>query len=198
MTGHEKGAAGARILPWVRRALCILALLPGLAACAPEVRVKSSFDPNASFARYGTFAMLVENKAVQTAPDVDPFLMQRLRQLTYQSLVARGLRAVPLRDAALLVAVQSAVRSRTEVYPRSSSYGYYGPAWTYPGWGYDVYAYDEGLVVIDLIDPQTKAVVWRGTGARQVTGPVSDAELARVVGEILDQYPPGAREDDGE
>jgi hypothetical protein len=164
-------------------------------ACGPDIRVKSSFDPHAELDRYGTFAMLLPNKAVRTGPDVDPFVMQRLRQMTFASLKARGLQSVERAQAQLLVGVQAAVRGRVDVYPRASGYGYYyGPAWGYPYGGYDVHEYDEAVIVIDLVDAKTRSVVWRGTGVRTVSGSTSDEEMRAVIDEVLNQYPPGAQE----
>ncbi len=181
------GALGWRLLT---RAL-LVAMLWTVVGCGPDVRVKSSFDPNAELERYHTFAMLLPNKAVRTGPEVDPFAMQRLRQLTYTSLRARGFRAVPRAEAQLLVGVQAAVRGRVDVSPRPFSYGrYYGPAWGYPYGGYDVREYDEAIVVIDLVDAETNSVVWRGTGTRTVSGRSTDEQLRVVVDEILAQYPP--------
>jgi hypothetical protein len=161
-------------------------------ACGPDIRVKSSFDPNAELDRYGTFAMLLPNRAVRTGPDVDPFVMQRLRQMTFASLKARGLEPVERAQAQLLVGVQAAVRGRVDVYPRAYGYGYYyGPAWGYPYGGYDVHEYDEVVVVIDLVDAKTRSVVWRGTGVRTVSGSTSDQDMRAVVDEVMNQYPPG-------
>ncbi len=172
--------------------------LAGVTSCGPDIRVKSSYDPRGDFAHYDTFAMLQPNKAVQTGPYVDPFLSQRLRQLTFESLTSRGFRQVPRKEAELWVGVQSATRGRVDVYPRTYGYGYYGPGWAYPTWGYDVHEYDEGIIVIDLIDPRTKAVVWRGTGVRTVSGQTTNEEMRAVIDEILNQYPPGSGQEDGE
>lgn len=181
---------------WFARALATPLALSCALACGPDIRVKSSFDPRAELERYGTFAMLLPNKAVRTGPDVDPFVMQRLRQMTFASLKARGLQSVERAQAQLLVGVQAAVRGRVDVFPRTYGYGYYyGPAWGYPYGGYDVHEYDEAVVVIDLIDAKTRSVVWRGTGVRTVSGSTSDEQMRAVIDEILSQYPPGAEEE---
>jgi hypothetical protein len=181
------------------RALAVSLVLAGAVACGPDIRVKSSFDPRAELDRYATFAMLLPNKAVRTGPDVDPFVMQRLRQMTFVSLKSRGLTPVDRAQAQLLVGVQAAVRGRVDVYPRAHGYGYYyGSAWGYPYGGYEVHEYDEAIVVIDLIDAKTRAVVWRGTGVRTVSGSTSDEAMRAVVDEVLNQYPPGSEEARGD
>jgi Domain of unknown function (DUF4136) len=91
---------------------------------------------------------------------------------------------------------------------------YSSPGWGYPGWGFGwgwgyrpYYAfggpfsyygdvtfaesghYKEGTVIIDLIDPQTRRIVWRGFGVGEVHhNPQKDVEdLPKVVTGILDQ-----------
>src|SRR5690606_19580491 len=105
-------------------------------------------------------------------------------------MLARGFREAAPEAAELRVGVMAVVRGRVVVYPSSFGYGY---RWGSPWGGYDVRQYDGGTIVIDLIDTQRQAVVWRGHGTRAVTGGASEEDLREVVLEILDEYPPGAR-----
>ena len=169
------------------RLLSYALLLFVVTACGSNVYVRSSFDPAAEFGRYRTFAMLLPNKPVQTKDvQADPFVLQRLRQVTYSRLVARGFRPVAREEADLLVHVLEGVQQRLEVY----STGYYGYGFRGPAFGYSVNRYEEGTVVIDLIDRSENAVVWRGSGARRVGVERNNEELQEVVDEILARYPP--------
>lgn len=159
-----------------------------LSSCGPNVHVHSSYDERADFERYGTFAMLEPDRAVPTDPDVDPFFMQRLRRMVRDEMVYRGFREAPPEQADLRVGVMAVVRGRVVVYPSSFGYGY---RWGSPWGGYDVREYDEGTIVVDLIDRRRRAVVWRGTGTRVVTSRTSEEDLREVVLDILDEYPPG-------
>jgi len=132
--------------------------------------------------------MLEPDRALPTDPDVDPFLMQRLRRMVRETMLARGFREAAPEAAELRVGVMAVVRGRIVVYPSSFGYGY---RWGSPWRGYDVREYDEGTIVIDLIDARQRAVVWRGTGTRVVTSRTSEEDLREVVWEILDEYPPG-------
>jgi hypothetical protein len=61
-------------------------------------------------------------------------------------------------------------------------------------WSNQVVRVDEGIVVIDLIDRESKSVVWRGTGVRETGRDFSEEELQDLVTSILAQYPPGSAE----
>ena len=93
-----------------------LSLGLGVAACGSPVHVKAAYDKKADFDGYRTFAMLLPNQPVSSGIDVDPFTMQRLRQLTYAELEARGMKAVPLEEAELIVSVLAASKEKVDVY----------------------------------------------------------------------------------
>ena len=164
--------------------------------CGPAVRVKTASDPHAQPSKYHTFAMLEPNKPVPSEnADVDPFVLQRLRQLTYLKLKEKGYRPVAKRDADLLVGVIAARDTRYYSHPTASygfgyGYGYgYGPYMMRPGWTDQVGSVDESVVVIDLVESSNNAVVWRGTGVKALDGDVDEKQLGEIVNAILAEYP---------
>lgn len=171
--------------PVIGAALLAVSLLVG---CGPAVAVKTVADPKTNFRKYMTFAMMLPNKPVTSEnTKVDPFVMQRLRQLVYLRLKKMGFTVVGKESADFLVAVGASTDERVEVYD-SRIYGhdpFYGP----PSASADVVSVQEGMVVIDLVDGSKQAVFWRGTGVRSTGYSVSDEELGIVVDAILDKYP---------
>jgi hypothetical protein len=136
--------------------------------------------------------MLEPNRPVHSEnTDIDPFTLQRLRQLVYLRLKESGLVPVERDRAQLLVGAIASKDQRTVVY-RTGPYAYdslYGP----PLWSYNTYVsrVDEGVVVVDLIDQEKKSVIWRGSGVLSLDGSgFSEAELRLVVDSILEKYPP--------
>ena len=68
------------------------------------------------------------------------------------------------------------------------TYGY-----RYNPWGYtDVY-YTEGMLVIDMVDAETRETAWRGV-ANDVVGnsskPATEESINLIVAKIMAQYPP--------
>jgi hypothetical protein len=94
--------------------------------------------------------------------------------------------------ADLVVVIHAGKKDRMQV----TNYGGYG--WYDPWWGpyghTNVSYYEQGTVVIDLVDPGEKALVWRGIGSRAVQRYDSPAEAKEavdlIVGKILNRYPP--------
>lgn len=177
----------------------LVGLVLSMSGCVPDVQVKTARDPAATFSHFKTFAMLLPNKALpSTNTEVDPFVLQRLRQLTYIHLKALGLAPVAKEQADLVVAVFASRKQRIDVYS-TPSHGMYGP---YSGYGYG-YGYgpgfgastsqvvrtNEGIVVVDLVERSRQSVVWRGTGVRVVDPDFDDELLDEMVSAILAESP---------
>jgi hypothetical protein len=130
--------------------------------------------------------MMQPNRPIQSDnAQVDPFVMQRLRQLVYQGLKAKGYHPAPKEEADLVVAVLGAQDEQIEVYS-TGPYAYntvYGPPSSY------VYRSEQRVVVVDIVDQKRKSVVWRGTGERALNGGLSDLEMRELVNAILSQFP---------
>lgn len=172
------------------RAAVALVLGWACAACAPAVRVKTAADPAADLSRFETFAMVLPNRPLPSKnTKIDPFVLQRLRQLTYLGLKARGFRPTKRSQADLVVAVEAAEDIRVEVYPSRAFL--YDPWLGYgPGvWRTDVSRTREAIVVIDLIDRGEQAVVWRGTGVREIEPRIDEKQLRQIVDAILQKAP---------
>ena len=71
-------------------------------------------------------------------------------------------------------------------------WGYY-PIWQ-GGIGFYTSPVEEGTLVIDVVDPKTKHMIWRGTGEKQLVENDSPQDridrLERNVRKVLDPFPP--------
>ena len=88
----------------------------------------------------------------------------------------------------LLVAYHINVKKKTKVNVYGHGYGYWGPR------PVDVHQFKEGTLILDLVDPKTKQLVWRGwgRGVFEPTGDpqVSQARIDEAVSQVLKHYPP--------
>lgn len=145
-------------------------------------------DPSVDFSKLRTFSMLEPNRPVPSDnPKVDPFTLQRLRQLVYLSLKRRGYLPVDKESADLLVGVVAGQDEHVEVYSTGPYYGYnsmMGP----PHSNY-VQRSEYGILVIDIVERQKKSVIWRGTGERYLDGALKDPEMSEMVEAVLAQFP---------
>lgn len=113
-----------------------------------------------------------------------------LRDALQRALLARGY-AVDERAPDFEVAVYASAHEALDVTVWDYGYPHY-PVWrggTRPGERVDTYT--AGTVVVDMIDPPTRELWWRGSGtARLSEDPARDvAELRKVVEEIVRRFP---------
>jgi len=114
-----------------------------------------------------------------------------LRDAIRQTLEARGYQ--PSQDNAdFAVAFYTSAREKLDV--TAWNYGYPWRARWWRGWGpsyADVTTYNEGTVIIDVVDPSTHQLLWRGRGVSQVSDNPDQyqRELTKAVTAILDKFP---------
>jgi hypothetical protein len=166
--------------------LCVLALL--LFGCASAVEVNSDYDQHYDFSSLRTFGFLpVPESAGLNQLDAD-----RVSDAVEAELTPKGYAAST--DADFAVAMHFGKQQKTDI--ESWGYGWgAGPGWRGMGvGGVDFYQYDEGTLVLDMVDMKEKKLIWRGSGM----GILSDSPgmqertdaINKVVKDILAQFPP--------
>jgi Domain of unknown function (DUF4136) len=155
-----------------------------LAGCS-GLRVETRSAPGVDLGAYTTYAWSVPPAPAATGGSValDAPLEAELVREVDRGLAAKGLAEVPADEADLRVRYLVGVRERVQL-----SDPYYYDAVT---------RYEEGTLILDLVDAATGASVWRGV-ARARLRERSDERtrarrLAEAVAAILDRYPPGGR-----
>ena len=145
-------------------AACLAALLPA--------EVKTGFDPSVDFTRFKTYSFVQALELEKSGILNDPELRERLKNFVAGGLDPRGLREVPLDEHYdLAVRYWVAVRDKESVTigfssnPTYIGWGGYPPYWT-GIWAHDyeeivIKRSREGTLIVDLIDPVTKELVWR-------------------------------------
>ncbi|HVE79574.1 MAG TPA: DUF4136 domain-containing protein [Gemmatimonadaceae bacterium] len=161
------------------RATALLGLALGavLAGCA-SARVATDWDPRARFAGYHSYAW-VDTPRMQ-AMQQGTLFDRRLRSAVEEQLAAKGLRRSEANgEADVLLAYHVGVQDRLNV-----------QQWGYAGRRLDVREYQEGALVIDIVDARSKSLVWRGTAAGELTGPDRSGEkLAKAVQKMFADFP---------
>ena len=175
----------------------VAALVLGVASCGPSYDVRTMASPDARFAGMTTFRLLPvpparDGRAHDGAydPMVNNSIANRaLRSAIADVLVDRGYSEVSGR-ADFEVAVYASARDRLDV--TTWDYGY--PYWPRRPWNTPAERatqYTEGTVVVDVVTPITRELLWRGTGStRLIEEPTADTrELQSVARAIMKKFP---------
>ena len=179
----------------MRTVMVVLALLAiSLGAGCSSYNVTSDFDAHAPFASYKTYKWSADPaNAPGNLPLRNQLLGRRVKSAVDAELAARGMTLVTSRDADLIVASHLTTRDK----PNITDWGYRWGAGPYYGYGpnVDVNQYTEGTLVVDMIECNTKELVWRGIATGAIPSTTStpeelEARIKDVVGSILAKSPP--------
>ena len=185
------------------KALSVIALaaiaLP-LAACSSGPTVQSDFDPSFNFSQLNTYSWAVRTDAGKDPAVYNNIIETRVKEAVNQALQAKGFREASS-DPSFLVAWHGAINQQHSVQTVGTSYGY-GWGW-YGGWGGPgmststtyVNTWDEGTLIIDIVDPKENKLVWRGAAQGEVNKNQNDPETAQknlnsAVDKMMATFPP--------
>jgi len=178
----------------------VTALTLAATACAPGIEVHTVVSPEARLESLRTFRILPVPKPRADRP-LPPHHPMLLNSITSRALRADLVRAFETHGYSLddsspdfAVAYYASTREKLEV--TYWDYGYpWRPRW-WRGWGRPwggamVTQYTEGTLIIDVIDPQSQELLWRGRGITTVSNDEQEylAQLRKAVTAILDRFP---------
>jgi hypothetical protein len=177
------------------RLLLASSLLALCAACATPVR--TDYDPSFDFSGYRTWAWLPQERERTGNPRLDSALLrERILRAVEAELTARGYQKVDPERADFLVGYHVTLEQKLDSYTIDRFYGYS------PYWGGGVVyapetvveAYEEGTLILDVVDPHAQKLVWRGATSRRVYDnpdpEKSDERVREATRAILEKFPP--------
>jgi hypothetical protein len=164
-----------------------------LTGCA-TMGIHVDYDTSANFAELKTYQWMPRAKPSVSDPRVDNALLEsRIRTAVDEELAAKGFAKATSGSPDFLVGYHAAVRSRMDVYAMNDYYGY-RHGW---GWGTSdvhVYQYEEGTLALDVVEPETKRLIWRGSAQAEVnrsaTPEKREGRIQEAVRKILERFPP--------
>lgn len=154
-----------------------------LAACSP-ISVKTDYDHEVDFGNYQTFKWMAGPKSGKRTIAKNSLVDKRIRRAVENELQAKGYRMIDSGKADALLAYHVSVKNKVDV----NSYGY-----RYWRRRVHVHRYKEGSLILDVVDPRMKQLVWRG-GASGIAGDIRQAsqeEVNEAVQKVLKKFPPG-------
>lgn len=158
----------------------------GLSSCS-SYNVRSDYAETANFNNYKTYKLRIDDLKLN---DIDK---DRVLNEVSKQLQMKGLSAGENPD--LIINVKANHKKIKDI-QSGSPYGMYGWGGSF-GWGIGMNRtwssnYNEGALVLDLIDARTNKLVWQGIGSGiSVDSPrAKQKQIPQIVAEIMANYPP--------
>ncbi|MGD8697149.1 MAG: DUF4136 domain-containing protein, partial [Gammaproteobacteria bacterium] len=178
------------------RWLTVVTVLVLTGCAAPQPQVRSNFDKTADFRSYRTYNIM--GSAGRKADGYESLVGQALRTAVEQEMESRGY--VKAADPDLLVNFSVTVQKVQQVSqvptagPPAPYYyrgGYYRtwPAYSYETW---VREYDEGTLLIDIVDSKRQQLVWEAAGTGRLKKDLTeniDQRARDAVALLFTRYP---------
>lgn len=175
-------------------ALAGLAVLAN--ACGGGLRVSTDYDPEAGFEGYQTYKWAQRTQGGEDPRVYNELMAGRIKRAIDAALQAKGYRETS-DTPDFYVAWHGAIEGRMDVQTINHHYGY-GWGWYYPsGVVQDTYVrnWDEGTLMIDIVDGRSNSLVWRATGQAELderpqAPEVQQDRLNEAAVQMLEHFPP--------
>jgi hypothetical protein len=182
------------------------AAVVALAACASGVQVRTALSPDASLTGLRTFRVeqTPKPKIANAQSNSDPMLVNSISNRALRSDLQQGFEklgyAVNDSTPDFCVAYYASTDQKLDI--TTWNYGYPFRPRRWAGWGFYqprfgaafdpmVTQYTQGTIIVDVFDPKTKDLLWRGQGVANVSDNQQDytQELQATVSAILAKFP---------
>ncbi len=185
------------------RILLIIASTLSLAACATHFQVATDYDDQYDFQGKTRYALITPEAIKTTRNDL---LRNRIENALHQQLAERGFQQVDKDQASLWISYFATSEQQQDIrtYQRYNTFYGYASCYRclYPAMptttDIQVIDYTEATLMLDIIDPATNTLKWRGSTSSKVTTSVADqmtvaerkAQVNQAVAAILQRFPP--------
>jgi len=177
-----------------------------LSACS-TIKVSTDYDQSADFSALKGFNWLPDSaKITEESAYLNNRIMDvRITKAIDKQLAAQGFKFSTTADFYINYSITSEKKTDIRSY---DNYSGYGPSW---GWGVGyghrgmslsahtetrIDEYQQGSLIIDVIDPTSLELIWRGIGSKRLPESTDAAEMdklvANIVKNILEKFPPKA------
>lgn len=166
----------------------IAGLLLIVAAGCSSLKISTDVDPEANFIQLQTFGWMPipppppGPQGARAPLATNPFINGLVQKAITTELVARKFKLGVFGEPDFLVAFHVGARRKAEA-----------TEWGYDHYqdGVEIHEYTKGTLVIDVIDPRTRRLLWRGSALNVIPSRGKAGEtIGKAVKKIMSKFPP--------
>ncbi len=190
--------AGMKKFTWLI-ALCSTLLFAG---CTTQPNVETDHQANYDFSALKTFSVMETKQDTKENILISPFTLSHIHSALESELAKRYQSAASGAKPDFIVSYHVVVEEKID--PRSYDdlygFGFYGrgyyryPSPFFHGPGAGLRVYNQGSLIIDIVDAKTDKPIWRGVSEKRLSrgmAPQQQREiLSKAVTEVISFFPP--------
>jgi Domain of unknown function (DUF4136) len=171
-----------------------------LSSCS-TIMVDVEYDDTLTFNNLHRYSWIPGTPEKSNNPqlDSDTILHDRIRGSINNWFAGHGYEKIDIEQADFLIAYYVTVKDKTKVtvlndyygYPSGWGSGYYRPYGATRSYAYE---YQQGAIIIDIIDPTTRKLMWRGSATDEVdeskVHEKGHQKIKEAIDKILANFPP--------
>lgn len=181
-----------------RRVVFVVALIALASGCS-STDLATDYDPEFNFGSLRTYRWAERTVSKDDDPRVyNDLLISRINDAIDRALQTKGYQHIESGTADFLVGWHGSIDKKMNVQTVTDDYGYgmglHGPSANAPGPTTKTYVneWEEGTLIIDIVDAGSNDLVWRGagTGLVEETPGSNPNRLNEFVTKIFSKFPP--------
>lgn len=172
-----------------------------LAGCSSQPYVETDHQAGFDFASLKTFSVAETKQDSKEDILISPFTLSHIHAALESELGKRYQQRASGSKPDFIVSYHVVVEEKID--PRSYNdiygFGYYGVGYRYPrpyflGTNTGLRVYNQGSLIIDIVDAKTDKPIWRGVSEKRLSRSMAPQQqrevLSNAVVEVLAQFPP--------
>ncbi len=174
-----------------------------LSGCATKPYVATDYEASYNFAALKSFSIKSAKQDTKENILISPFTLSHIHTLVNSELSKRYSSVSDTANPDFLVSYHVVVEEKLDpnTYDNLYGYGFWGRGYRYPSPLFyhprmdgGVRVYNQGSLIIDLVDAKTQQPIWRGVSEKRLNKSLSPQKqreiLTGAVLEVLAQFPP--------
>jgi len=186
----------------LRNILVFVGIL-AVVGCTTKPYVETDFDEAYNFSGLKTFTVIETKQDSKDSILISPFTLSHIQAALQTTLAKRYQLSAEGAKPDFIVSYHVVLEEKidTRSYDQVYGFGWYGRGYRYPapssfflGLDSGVQTFEQGSLIIDMVDGNTQKPIWRGVSEKRLTKGMTPQKqrvvLSQAVAEVIAEFPP--------